>query len=42
MVDSGATKNHIILEVVERLGIPYRVKKKTLFTSYNLRRTSTI
>ena len=28
MVDSGVTKNHIILEVVERLGIPYKEKEK--------------
>ena len=28
MVDSGATKNHIILEVIERLGILYREKEK--------------
>ena len=30
MVDSGATKNHIILEVVEQLGIPYREKKNPI------------
>ena len=28
IVNSGATKNHIILEVVERLRIPYKEKKK--------------
>ena len=28
MVDSGATKNHIVLEVVEWLGIPYKEKER--------------
>ena len=28
MVDSRATKNHIILKVVERLGILYKKKEK--------------
>ena len=28
IVDSGATRNHIILKVVERLGILYKEKKK--------------
>ena len=28
MVDSRATRNHIILKVVERLGILYREKEK--------------
>ena len=28
MVDSGAIRNHIILEVVEQLGILYREKEK--------------
>ena len=28
MVDSKATRNHIILEVIEWLGIPYKKKKK--------------
>ena len=28
MVDSGATRNHIAPEVVERLGIPHREKEK--------------
>ena len=28
MVDSRATKNHIILKVVKQLGIPHREKKK--------------
>ena len=41
MVDSGAIRNYIILKVVEQLGIPYR-EKKTLFISYDFRRTNTI
>ena len=28
MVNNRATKNHIVLEVVEQLGIPYREKEK--------------
>ena len=28
IVDSGVIKNHIVLKVVERLGIPHREKKK--------------
>ena len=28
MVDSGVTKNHIVLKVVEQLGIPYKKKEK--------------
>ena len=28
IVDSGATRNHIALKVVERLGIPYKKKKR--------------
>ena len=28
MVDSGATRNHIVLEVVEQLGILYKEKEK--------------
>ena len=28
MVDSGATRNYIVLEVVKRLRIPYREKEK--------------
>ena len=28
MVDNGATKNYIILEIVERLGILYKEKKR--------------
>ena len=28
MVDSGATKNYIVLEIVKRLGILYKGKEK--------------
>ena len=28
IVDSKVTKNHIVLEVVKQLGIPYREKEK--------------
>ena len=28
MVDSGAIRNHIVLKVVKRLGIPYKKKEK--------------
>ena len=28
IVDSGVTRNHIILKVVEQLGIPYKEKEK--------------